>query len=175
LEFFEHPPKMQGMPRFKSLSVRSRDQLAQIISSKSTRQPAQRIAWRWSGFHHRVLSFSFMTCLIARPKVPTRPATLNIYTNRLKFLALLLLSVGLLNACASREEKEGVRWSTDPEVSGQAHPAAYGITDTFYVGKPQAIRPANDAVFYYKKCSMQNASGERAFFTKTEYNCNDPR
>ncbi|HRK06648.1 MAG TPA: hypothetical protein PLZ57_02670 [Pseudobdellovibrionaceae bacterium] len=163
------------MPSFKPSPIRSRDLLVQFIWPKSMHRPAQPEAWRWSGFSHRVWSFSFTIGLFARPTASSRPSTSKSDPNRRRLLVLLLLGFGFMSACASRDEKEGVRWSTDPEVSGQAHPAAYGVTDTFYVGKPQAIRPANDAVFYYKKCSMQNASGERAFFTKTEYNCNDPR
>lgn len=166
---------MKGMPSLKPLPLSSSDQLVQFSWPKPMSKSARSMVWMWQGIVHSVWSFSFTNRLFERPKAHDFPAASKADSNRRQLFTLLLLGVGLLSACASREEKEGVRWSTDPEVSGQAHPAAYGITDTFYVGKPQAVRPANDAVFYYKKCSMQSASGERAFFTKTEYNCNDPR
>ena len=66
------------------------------------------------------------------------------------------------------------RLSTEPEDAGKnarAHPAAYGIIDTYTFGKPQEVRPPNDFIFYYKDCELTDPDYDRAFFSKTAYSC----
>lgn len=82
----------------------------------------------------------------------------------------LSLVLGLATACGSND----MRTSTVPENAGRnarAHPAAYGIVDTFYVGSPQHVRPPNDFLFYFKECEMTDPENDRAFFSKTAYSC----
>jgi len=79
-----------------------------------------------------------------------------------------------LGGCASSD----MRLSTVPENAGKnafAHPAAYGIVDTFTFGKPQYIRPKNDLIFYYKDCEQTDPANDRAFFSKTAYSCSGVR
>lgn len=89
-------------------------------------------------------------------------------------LALILAPALLLSACASSD----MRLSTVPENAGRnasAHPAAYGIIDTFTFGKPQHVRPKNDLIFYYKDCEQTDPQNDRAFFSKTAYSCSGVR
>lgn len=90
---------------------------------------------------------------------------------------LIFAAVGAtgLVGCSS---SSGYRTSTEPEGAGKnarAHPAAYGITDAFTFGKPQAIRPPNDFLFYFKECEMTDPQNDRAFFSKTAYSCTGAR
>lgn len=81
----------------------------------------------------------------------------------------LLTDSTLLIGCATKSD---MRLSTVPENAGRnarAHPAAYGIIDTFNVGKPQQVRPANDFRFYFKDCEA--TQNDEAFFSKTAYSC----
>ena len=85
-----------------------------------------------------------------------------------------LFMIALLASCSSNE----MRLSTVPENAGRnarAHPAAYGIVDTFTFGKPQAVRPPNDFMFYFKECEMTDPENDRAFFSKTAYSCTGAR
>ena len=83
---------------------------------------------------------------------------------------IIFMTVG----CSSSD----MRLSTVPENAGRgarAHPASYGIVDTFTFGKPQAIRPANEFMFYFKECEMTDPENDRAFFSKTAYSCTGAR
>ncbi len=90
-------------------------------------------------------------------------------------LALTSLLFGFsMASCAAPDE----RMSTVPESAGKnarAHPAVYGIVDTFYGGAPQKVRPANDFLFYFKECEMSDPQNDRAFFSKTAYSCTGAR
>jgi hypothetical protein len=90
------------------------------------------------------------------------------------FAASSLAGGGLLG-CASSSD---MRTSTEPEgprEKSRAHPAAYGVADTFTFGKPQKIRPANDFKFYFKECEPTDPQNDRAFFSKTAYSCTGVR
>lgn len=103
-----------------------------------------------------------------------RPHILNAWTLVLAAVALLS-AVSLISACSTTSD---MRLSTVPENAGKnahAHPAAYGIIDTFTFGKPQHIRPANDFRFYFKDCEMTEPENDRAFFSKTAYSCSGVR
>lgn len=90
------------------------------------------------------------------------------------FLGAGLFS-GSIVGCSSADE---MRTSTVPEHVGKkarAHPAAYGIVDSFNFGKPQKVRPANDFMFYFKECEAADPEGDRAYFSKTAYSCSGAR
>lgn len=89
--------------------------------------------------------------------------------------AFLILILATVVGCST---STGYRTSTEPEDAGKnanAHPAAYGIIDAFTFGKPQAIRPPNDFMFYFKECEMTDPQNDRAFFSKTAYSCTGAR
>jgi hypothetical protein len=82
---------------------------------------------------------------------------------------------GILFAACSTND---TRLSTVPESAGKnarAHPAAYGVVDTFMLSKPHKIRPANEFQFYFKDCEMTDPANDRAFFSKTAYSCSGVR
>jgi hypothetical protein len=84
-------------------------------------------------------------------------------------------TMGSVAGCSSIDD---MRTSTVPENVGKnarAHPAAYGITDSFNFGKPQKVRPANDFLFYFKECESSDPEGDRAYFSKTAYSCSGAR
>lgn len=91
-------------------------------------------------------------------------------------VAFLILAIcGCASGCAS--SPRDMRTSTEPEgprEKSRAHPAAYGIVDTFTFGTPQHVRPPNDFKFYYKNCELTDPQSDRAFFSKTAYSCSDP-
>ncbi|MBN8540366.1 MAG: hypothetical protein J0L82_08270 [Deltaproteobacteria bacterium] len=86
-----------------------------------------------------------------------------------------LSTMGTFAGCSSSDD---MRLSTVPEHIGKnarAHPAAYGVTDSFNFGKPQKVRPANDFLFYFKECESSDPEGDRAYFSKTAYSCSGAR
>lgn len=96
---------------------------------------------------------------------------------QIKFFAIQVFAAVnaiVMISCGSND----MRLSTEPADAGKnarAHPAAYGIVDTFSFGKPQKIRPPNDFLFYFKECEMTDPSNDRAFFSKTAYSCTGVR
>lgn len=87
----------------------------------------------------------------------------------------LIVILGLTTGCASQEEWRTSIEPEDAQKKARAHPAAYGVSDTFTFGKPHRVRPANEFLFYYKECGLTDPQGDRAYFSKTAYACTGPR
>lgn len=84
------------------------------------------------------------------------------------FAASLCLS--LLSACAT---DDGTRLGSEPPYpyeTSNADPASYGA-DGFSFNKRMKVRDPNEFMFYYKRCTL---TGDRSYYSKTEYFCTEP-
>lgn len=87
----------------------------------------------------------------------------------------LIVILVLTTGCASQDAWRTSLEPEDAQKKARAHPAAYGVSDTFTFGKPHRVRPANEFLFYYKECGLTDPQGDRAYFSKTAYACTGPR
>ena len=91
---------------------------------------------------------------------------------RFRFLTLAAVVCALTSAisCASKDTRLG---SEPDESSYEGSKAAAGAwaVNHFTFRKTQKIRPANDYLFYFKHCEMND---ERSFYSKTSYMCTEP-
>jgi hypothetical protein len=83
---------------------------------------------------------------------------------------VVCLIVGPMAGCASGD---GTRMGNEPAnayLNSNADPSTYGA-DAFTFNKREHVRPANDFMFYFKNC---NLSGERGYYSRTDYWCTYP-
>ncbi len=82
---------------------------------------------------------------------------------------LIAISIaGLLIACASGDS--GYRRGSESDSSGSTAVGAAYAADGFAVQKKMKIRNENVYEFYYKRCEL---GSERAYFSKTSYECSE--